>query len=337
MTLSPKSILITGAAGYIGAMLADQFSRLPEVVTVVAVDMLPCPEFLKGNKKIVWLQGEITQSDWAAIAKMHQPETIIHCAWQIKELYGKRGLQRRLNIEASRKVFQFALGEPYVRKLIHFSTISSYGASAENILERRFVEDDPLKENEYLYGMEKKEAEEILRKMYDESDKSRQIFVVRPTSVTGPRGRYGAGKKGLLHMLQNVLPVVPRGGKSWCRQYVHEDDLTDLVGLLTFTEINGGRGYDVLNAAPEDIVLASDMAQVFEKKILPVNKFFVRAAFAAAWHFTRGRIPTGRGGWKFFCYPLVVSGVKVAQKYGFRYKFSSLDALSQDGGRYAGR
>ena len=76
----PESILITGAAGYIGAMLADQFSRSPELEKIVAIDMKPCPELLRGNDKIVWITADLAGGAWQREAGRHQPEVFIHRA-----------------------------------------------------------------------------------------------------------------------------------------------------------------------------------------------------------------------------------------------------------------
>jgi len=329
-----KTILITGAAGYIGGMLAEQFSHAPDLERVIAIDKNPMPEILRGNKKIMWITEELSEGVWRDKVRIFKPETVIHCAWQIKEVYGQKDLQKKLNIEASRRVFEFVFREAFVKKLIYLSTISTYGAFASNDLGRRFNEDSFLQEEDYLYGVEKREVERILDNFYKTSRESKQVIVFRLTSVTGPRGRYAAGKKGLLYMLQNVLPVMPVAGNNWCRQYVHEDDVTDAVAMFAFGKAPEPRLYEVLILAPDDYVMAANMAKIFGKKTLWVPTFLVRAAFFVAWHLTRGKITTGCGAWKFFCYPIPVSGVKIKEKYGFEYSYSSWEALSKDEGRY---
>ena len=334
MTKGPKTILITGAAGYVGAMLADQFSESPDLQKIIAVDMKEMPELLRGNKKIIWVTADLSGKNWQGIATQHKPEVVIHCAWQIKELYGQKNYQRKLNIGGSQNVFDFTFKQPSVRKIIYFSTVSSYGAFPSNSLKVLFTEESPLRENEYLYGIEKKEAEYMLKKAYEGSDKTKQVFVLRPSTITGPRGRYMTGKKGLLYMLQNVLPFVPVAGKEWSRQYIHEDDVTDIVGLLTFNIINDNRGYDILNITPDDIVMADDMAKIFKKRVFRIPPLLVKIAFYLAWHLSRGKIPTGAVGWKFLTYPVAVLGSKITHRYGYEYSHSSISALRKDEGRY---
>jgi nucleoside-diphosphate-sugar epimerase len=330
-----KSILITGAAGYIGAMLADQFSRSPDLQKIVAIDLKPCPELLRGNDKIIWISAELSGSSWQREAARHNPEVFIHCAWQLKELYGRRELQRKLNIEGTRNAFTFAFREPSVKKIIYFSTIAVYGAHPENRLDQPFDETAAMRAQDYLYATEKMEAEEMLVKFWEDAHGRKQVFVVRPATVTGPRERHMSGKKGLLHMLRNVMPFVPVASKSWCRQYVHEDDLTDIVALLTFNEISDGKGYEVFIASPNDYILGRDFAKIFGKMAVSVPPICVRAAFFAAWHLSGGKIPTGAGGWRYFSYPIFVRGNKITDFYGFEYAYTSKEALDASEGRYS--
>ena len=50
------NIFITGAAGYVGAMLAEQFSTRSDVAEIICLDKEPMPELLMGNKKIFGLR-----------------------------------------------------------------------------------------------------------------------------------------------------------------------------------------------------------------------------------------------------------------------------------------
>ncbi len=332
---SPKVIMITGAAGYVGAMLCHQFSRSPELEKIIAIDILPMPALLKDNKKIVWITANLAENIWKIPANINKPEVVIHCAWQIKELYGNEALQKRLNIESSRAVFEFCLNSTFVKKIIYFSTISSYGAYPENTLEKFFNEQDELKESESIYGTQKRIVEEALMELYNKSDKSKKVIVIRPSSITGPRGRSMDTKKiGLLNILKNVLPFIPVGSDAWCRQYIHEDDITDAVAMFTFDKEVGKSGYEVYILSPNDLIFAKDMARLFDKSVVKIPTPLIRFAFFLAWHLSGGRIPTSKGGWRFFCYPIAVDGSLITKKYDFEYSYTSRETLEKDEGRY---
>lgn len=99
----PSTILITGAAGYVGAMLCDQFSDSPDIKEIIAIDKESIPEFLKNKKKITWIDSELSTGEWQKIAKEKEPEVVIHTAWQIKELYEESELQTNLIYWPQRK------------------------------------------------------------------------------------------------------------------------------------------------------------------------------------------------------------------------------------------
>jgi nucleoside-diphosphate-sugar epimerase len=342
------TILITGGVGYVGAMLCERFAARPDVARIIAVDKEAAPEPLAHNPKIEWITANLADGSWIERARQANPDIVIHTAWQIREMYGKKKLQWRWNVEGSDAVFDFALGAASVKKLVYFSTASIYGAFSDNTLEHRFTEDEPLREDEYLYGVEKKAAEERLRAKYAAAaaaGSAPQVFIVRPAAITGPRGRFmrvrfglqsalsghlkGSFIYGLVSMLTSRVPATP----LWCRQFIHEDDVTDIVELLSFSVLPGA--LETFNITPPGSpVLAPDMARAVGKRTIAVPPWLIRIAFFWFWHLTRGRIPTSRGGWKFYSYPIVMDGEKLTRLYGYRYRYDAHSAFTKTAGRY---
>jgi nucleoside-diphosphate-sugar epimerase len=337
------TLLITGAAGYVGAMLAEQFAKRPDVEKIVALDKEERPATL-ANSKIVWITANTADSGWQEQAARHKPDIVIHTAWQIREFYGNRALGWKWNVEGTRAVFDFAFETPTVERLVHFSTAAVYGAYATNSLAHYFKEDEPLREEEYSYAVEKIQAERDLEERAKKQDRV-SVAIVRPAAITGPRGRFGRIRFGLQSALMGQLtgnifyriisamvsfvPATP----WWVRQFVHEDDVCDIVALLAFEKPKSK--YDVVNLAPPgEPVLAPQMAHSVGKGVLPVRPFMVRAAFFVFWHLSRGKIPNGRGVWRFYSYPVVMDGTKLTREYGYRYSRSSYDAFYYTNGRY---
>lgn len=345
-----KVIFITGAAGYVGAMLSDQFSGRPDVDLVVGLDKEPMPDLLKGNPKIFWLTANTSDDSWQNVVRSKNPDIVIHTAWQIRELYSKRALEWKWNIDGSVNVFNFAFETPSVKRLVHFSTVASYGAFPENTVNHFFAEEEPFRKSKYLYAEEKRIAEEKLReihKKHSARQNAPSVAVIRPAAITGPRGRYARVRFGLQAALSGSLkkegsflydfislwvswvPVTPK----WLRQYVHEDDITDIVTLLSFSPLK--RKYNVFNAAPPGAaVFGKDMAEAVGKRIVPIYPWMVRLAFFFMWHLTRGRIPTAPGSWRGYSYPIAVDGSKITKEYGYQYKWQSKDAFVKKEGRY---
>ncbi len=355
------TIFITGGAGYVGAMLADQFSERADVKEIILLDKEPFPEFLKGRPKITYIETNMFNDDWQDKVRTKNPDVVIHTAWSIREMYGDHATQWKWNVEGSDKVFDFAFATPSVKKLIHFSTVASYGAFKTNKTDYRFTEKDPFRKTDYLYAEEKRITEEHLEKKYEEAKKRGpasassslagqvpQVCVLRPAAITGPRGRYMRVRFGLqsalsgqlkgsksmaYRIISNMVAFVP-ATRLWVRQFIHEDDVNDIVSKIVFDNVSGE--YEVFNICPSgDIVRANDMAKAVNKRTLPVTPQMMRLAFFFAWHLSRGRIPTSKGSWKSYSYPIAVDGSKITKMYGYVYKYEPLDAFVKMEGRYA--
>lgn len=342
-----KTIFITGGAGYVGEMLCDQFSKRDDVKQIIALDKEPQSDFSKQIPKVVYIQSNMADDGWQATVARYQPDTVVHTAWQIRAMYGRFEEQWRWNVEGSNKIFEFAFGHQFVKKLIYFSTASSYAAYPSNTFDHYFTEEEGFREDNYIYAHEKKVTEENLLAMYNRFKESGrelpQVTVVRPAAITGPRGRYmrirfglqsalqGNLKGGFVNRLVTLLTSWVPATKGWVRQFIHEDDVNDIVMKFTFEDMPWQ--YNVFNITPDsEPVYAPDMAEAVGKKILPIQPWMARIAFAFFWHATRGRIPTCPGSWRFYSYPVLMSGKKLTTVY--QCKYDSKDAFRYTDGRY---
>lgn len=338
------TILITGAAGYVGAMLVEQFAKRADVEHIIGIDKEPLPDNFHDEPKLVYLHLN-TADEWEAQARQYHPDIVIHTAWQIREMYGDQAIEWKWNVDGSDKVFDFALALKSVKRLIYFSTVASYGAYSTNTTEHRYTEDEPFRKMDYLYSEEKRIAEEHLKERYEKSDKHIAVAIVRPAAITGPRGRYMRIRFGLQSALAGQLkdsfvyrlvsamvafvPVTPK----WLRQFIHEDDVVNIVERLAFGPSVGG--YEVFNICPPGaIVYGADMARAVGKRHLSIYPWMVRIAFFIFWHITRGKIPTGRGAWKSYSYPIAVDGSKVTRMLGYAYRYAGPNAFQYTDGVY---
>lgn len=342
-----KTIFITGGAGYIGEMLCEQLSKRDDVRHIIALDKEPQSEHSKEIPKLIYIHQNMADDGWQEEAAKYNPDVVVHTAWQIRALYGKPEVEWRWNVEGSNKVFDFALTYPSVTKLIYFSTASSYSARKDNRFDHLFTEEEGFRDDDYIYAHEKKVVEESLEAKYEQAKKEGktipQISIVRPAAVTGPRGRFmrirfglqsalaGNLKGGIINRIITVLTSFVPATEGWVRQFIHEDDVNDIVMQFAFEDMNWQ--YNVFNITPQsEPVYAPDMAEAVGKKVLRIKPWMVRLAFWFFWHTTRGRIPTCPGSWRFYSYPVLMSGKKLSGVYQCRY--SSKDAFRYTDGRY---
>lgn len=346
MNNQAHTICIIGS-GYVGEMLCDQLSRRGDVRVIIVLDKEPQSDFSKTIPKVVYVQHNMADDGWQKEVEKYEPDTVIHTAWQIRAMYGQQAKQWRWNVGGSDKVFIFSFQQPSVKKLIYFSTASSYSARTDNTLEHFFTEEEGFRDDTYIYAKEKKVTEEKLREKFllaqKEGKRVPQVCVVRPAAITGPRGRYmrirfglqsalsGNLQGGFVNSIVSTLTSFVPATKGWVRQFIHEDDVNDIVTKLTFEDFSSM--YEVYNITPlGEPVFASDMAKAVGKKILPITPLLARFAFFFFWHATCGRIPTCPGSWRFYSYPILMSGEKLAKLYTCKY--SSKDAFQYTDGRY---
>ena len=348
-----KKILITGSSGYVGAMLVDQFCDREDVEMVLGIDRENKPTIIENKNKFKFIKTDLSDDEWQKEAEDFKPDVVIHTAWQIREMYGQKEKQWKINVGAADKVFDFAFKNQSVKKIIHFSTVASYSAYPENTIEQRFYPEDSFRKSDYLYAEEKRIVEEHLKQKFEEAKKQNshkpQIFIIRPAAITGPRGRYMRVRFGLQsalsgqlkdsksiwHKLVSLLVSFTPITKKWARQFIHEDDICGIVETFSFKDWQGLE-YEVVNAAPPGkIVLGPDMAKAVNKKAILLPPWVIRIAFFFMWNLSLGKIPTSKGGWKSYSYPIIVDGTKVTDKFGYNYSMSSLEAFTKIEGKYA--
>ncbi|MCX6819814.1 MAG: NAD-dependent epimerase/dehydratase family protein [Candidatus Adlerbacteria bacterium] len=342
------TLLITGAAGYVGTMLVQQFAQRGDVEKIIGIDKEPLPEIISGESKLVYIQSNLSDVGWEEQVVAYKPDIVIHSAWQIREMYGEKEKQWQWNVDGSDRVFDFCFEHSFVTRLVHFSTVASYGAEKTNSVDHRYKEEEGFRKSDYLYAEEKRIVEQHLEEKFEaakERGRNIEVAIVRPAAITGPRGRYmrirfglqaalsGQLKQSFVHKLISLMVSFVPATHTWLRQFIHEDDVVRIVELLAFSPLK--KQYDAFNICPPgDVVRAPDMAKAVGKKVIYVHPQLIRFVFFWMWHGTRGRVPTSKGGWKSYSYPIAVSGEKLTREYGFEYSAPSLDAFYYTNGKY---
>jgi UDP-glucose 4-epimerase len=319
-------ILITGAAGYIGSLLTERLQTDPMFSHVVATDQNVPPELSTWSvDKVTFEQGKLEDDVFIARLERFLPlDAVIHAAFEMRAGYGQRGpVVAAINLKACHNVFQYCF-DHQVGRLLYTSSAAAYGAIAGNRISHFIREDEPLGEEAYPYGIQKRRVEEMLRAMYAERKPVTSVSVVRPCSVTGPRGQRSPRKTiSLITFLKRLLPVIPQLSPEWARQFLHEEDMVQIVRTLLRT---ASSGYEIFNLAPPDYLSASGMAEVLGKRVVNVPAWLVNAAFFVMWHGTSGRIPTAPGAINSFRYPINMDGSRILRT-GFKYRYGSREAL----------
>lgn len=326
---------VTGGAGYVGNLLIQKLIENIGVEKIVVLDKDPLREDLRTNMKVVFIQKNLVEN-WEEIVSNFNPTKVVHLAWQIRTMYGKEKLQNHWNIDGTQKVFDFVKNSPTVKTFIHFSTVASYGAFPTNTFLEVFTENIPFRKTNYLYAEEKRIAEENLDKMFTfipGETGTKNIFVIRPASITGQKGRertsFGlqsalsgkiASQNFLFKMISKALQFMP-ATHGWARQFVHENDIVNAVLTMSFSHKTFS-GINAYNLCPGGgYIDAKEMAGMLHKKCVYIHPQLIRVLCFLAWHGTHGKVPTSRGVWKAYSYPIIVDGSKIERDFPeFKYQ-----------------
>lgn len=266
---SPRHVIITGAAGYIGSYLTGYL--LHHGYQVTAIDELlfggesllayiPHPNFhfVKGN---VWeprVVKNAVRSDWPT------PFALIHLAaiagFPACQAVGRQ-VAWRYNVEATQRVYDQA-EQIGVERFIYASTYSTYGLSPNG---EPVTEDSPLTPQS-LYAETKIAAERFL---LSQADKNCLAAVFRIATLYGlsPRTRFDQiiNQFVLEAYTRRELLIYQRG---YSRSYVHIHDIMHgfLLGLEQPISKIGGQ---VFNMGTEQGNYTKDQIVALVLKRLP--------------------------------------------------------------------
>ena len=321
------NIIVTGGGGYIGKLLIKKLSGDDSVKSIIGIDTIPQPEDIKQISKVAWIQADLATKGWEEKLPPQLPiDVVIHCAFKIRNPYGEKNIVKKENFASGHAVFGFSIRRN-ASKIIYLSTVSAYGAKPENI-GKLLSENEPLSEKENPYGCQKIEAENDLTALIKKTNSKTQAFILRLNSITGPVGQSMGSKFGLITFLKKLLPFIIEANPYWARQFVHEEDLVEIIYLLTVKNIlQTGRNPEVFNIAPPNFLTARDMSKLLNKRILKIPAWSVKPLFSIAWHGSLGRIPTRPDSAMGLIYPINVDGSRIENVLGFHYSHTAQEAF----------
>lgn len=329
-------VLVTGASGYIGGILINRLVNENAVDRVIALDMSHPDEKLVDVKhpKLKWIISDLAEDKWQAEID-HVPSVIVHSAFQIRQCYGKKRTQQiRSNLEGAKRLFRFAIRNK-TAKIIHLSTVASYGALPSNTLSDPFKEIHPLREKEYSYAADKRKIENYLLQLFNNGKGNisfrPKISILRLATVTGPRGQSINKKINLINALKTWLPIIPIADENWGRQYVHEDDVEEIITRLITSDQRDS--IEIYNVAAPGYLKGRQIAELLQKETIRISPLLLRPIFAILWHVSRARIPTAPNSWRYLCYPIVVDGTKVTRVTGYQYRFGQRETFQATVGK----
>lgn len=195
-------VAVTGASGFIGALLCTELRRAGhEVVGLAGQSSFPF-----GDEQFQVHRGNILEP--SNLDKLCAgAQVIFHVAGKISVDGDPDGSVWRTNVDGTRQVVDACLRNG-VQRLVYFSSIHSMCSPAQKV---EFNESAaPAKSSFGAYGHSKVMAEFEVQKG---AKKGLETIVLNPTAVVGPQDhRPSATGQALLDMLDKKFPVLIKGG-----------------------------------------------------------------------------------------------------------------------------
>ena len=310
MSRTPPVVAVTGAAGYIGSRLLHELEQDEGLARVLAIDTSPLkvPFHNCATERLdVTLPLDDTFQD-------HKVNTVVHLAFILRPGHSRKEAQRvrRANLKATQSVLE-SCRSAKVSNFVYLSSHTIYGARKDNPI--------PLTETSlprfsttFQYAYDKAMCEALVQEFARENPRV-NVTILRSCVVMGP----GADNFVTRAFFKPVLLGVR--GYNPPLQFVHEDDLARLLRLFVMERCPG-----IFNVAGEGVITYSRMAHLSRRRLVFLPSAVAYPLTGMAW--TLGiQKDSPASGLDFIRYPMVVSTGKLKRETGFRFSYTSEDAL----------
>jgi UDP-glucose 4-epimerase len=185
-----RSVLITGAAGYIGRLTVAALQAKRDAVdagvaidTIVALDVVAVAPAQRLDG-VHYYAADICSPELAGVMRQHKVDVVVHLATLVRVPKGAaKDLAYRVDVEGTRNVLE-ACKEVGAERLIVTSSGAAYGYHGDN--PDWIDEEDALRGNDdFPYSRHKRLVEEMLAQWRVDCPALKQL-IFRPGTVVGP-------------------------------------------------------------------------------------------------------------------------------------------------------
>jgi nucleoside-diphosphate-sugar epimerase len=250
-----RSVLITGAGGFLGRYLCLALSNENEVIGVDLEDVQPVPG-------IVWKQ--ISTGDYlSTLVKQISPDLVVHAAF-INRKPAKWSIKRYIDATLDVNLPLFETMADATRRLILISSSAVYGkADGYNVID----EMTPLRPIS-SYGLAKLFQEEAAQYF---SNFGLEVSIVRLFNLSGPGQQKGMLFPDLVYQacatLSAGIAQLRMKHRKTSRDWVDVRDAARAIALIA----SDFRPTEVFNVASGKIVSLEQLTQEIEKLCRPVK------------------------------------------------------------------
>jgi nucleoside-diphosphate-sugar epimerase len=229
MTLQGKTVLVTGATGFLGSALVSRL--VTDGVRVRALARRPHKaEFLRDLKNVEIVPGDVNDLEVIETA-VKGCAVVFHVA---AALGGDIARQQKTNIQGTHTVMQAAHEAP-VKRVVYVSTISVYGYKQSGDV----TEDTPLSPGHDPYAITKAEAEAVVQTVAEKHHLATTI--IRPGMIYGPGAKLWTRT---MFKIARRNPTIFIGNGNGSAYPIYVDDVVDLMMVLATHPKAAGQAFN---------------------------------------------------------------------------------------------
>ncbi len=272
------AIAITGATGFLGSNLLSLLRTDEHFERIVVLDINKPPLPVRKTR---YYKTDLTEPNCdARLAEIFRKENVrqvVHLAF-LQGPQRNNGYAHELEVIGTLHLLH-ACAQQNVERLVTATTTMVYGALPDN--PNFLTEDMPLRAGrDFEYIGNRVEAEELLARFAAKHTKT-QVTVLRPAMTLGPRLR-----TYITRFFSR--PLIPTAmGYDPLLQFVHEDDVLDVLRRVVEGEAGGG----IFNLSGEGVLPLSTLLRVGGKWNLATPSFALYPGVGAAWFAGASLVP----------------------------------------------
>ena len=303
-----ERVFITGASGYIGTKLLSLLNDKAEVKEIAGIDI---KEPSISLDKFTFYRKDVREPV-EHILKEHRIDTVVHTAYIVPPIHSTE-LMEDVNINGARNILNSCL-KADVKQIFYTSSATAYGFHPDN--DTPLTEDSRLRGNEdFTYSKNKKEIESIFA-AFISGNPQITVTLVRPSFVVGP-----GFNDPLARHLRKRFVLMP--SKTVPFQFVHEDDLVEIIYLLLQKRLTG-----VFNVGADGTITFDEMIKLLGNTPIPIPFGLMYLLNGAAWNVRLSPVTEFPSpALNMVRYPWVVSSEKLKRELNYQYKYTSREAF----------
>ncbi len=247
--------MVVGVARHLGARLAAQLSRDPQVDRVVGVDVVAPSDDIDN---VEYVPADIRTSDIGRVIERAQPDIVVHMnVLATRADAGGRSPQKEINVIGTMQLLAACQRSTSVRKVVVKSSTAVYGAAPNA---PALFSEEMVPGNLTRGGYEKDASEvEAYVRGFSRRRPDIDVTILRLANVVGPTMRTALSE----YLALPVVPVVL--GRDPRFQLVHEQDCLDVLAQATVGDHPG-----IFNIAGEGFLVLSQALSRAGRPALPI-------------------------------------------------------------------